>query len=311
MSKSYHAKILIFVLSVILMIFFVQIYAKKAYDRLSSPEPSTQLEEVSKTLPFSDSEEENGEIKVSGGLTEQQKILSFDMSGYTKDGKKKWDIRGQSADIVSDVIILNDLHATAYSEDRTVNLTADSGKYDKKKNSVRLENNVVIKTSDGVNLSADWFLWESETDMIATESYVEVSKDNLYAAGYGATASVKSKEVQLNRDIVVKQDDVEIKCGGPLTIDYENDKASFYKNVQVTDPRGILFADRLDVFFDRESRQIDEVVAERNVEVRHGENIAKGQKIIYTLASGEVTLTGNPEIIIYSKEDVKDALAGN
>lgn len=300
-------KILIFIGCVILVIVAIRIYTKRVYGRLSEKE-FLKVAKRSKTpsLP------KDIEIQTkTSEFSEEQKILSFDMMGYNKDGKKKWDIRGKSADIVSDIVILNDLEANAYNEERTVVLKAHSGRYNKKKNSVRLEDNVVVTTSDGINLSAEWFEWESETDKITTDSFVEVEKDLLYASGYGASASTKHKEVQLNKDIVVRQDDVTIICEGPLTIDYDKNKASFYDRVKVTEPRGELLADRLDVFFNPDSQEIEKVVAERNVELKHGENIAKGQRIVYTLAGGEAILTGNPEIVIYSKEDLKDAFTGD
>lgn len=297
----------IFVVIVVLVIVGVRAYTKNIYERLSK----TEFMDVAKKpkVPFIP---EDIEVKTkTSGISEEQKILSFDMTGYSKDGKKKWDIQGRSADIVSDIVILNDLQANAYSDDRTVVLTARTGKYDKKENSVRLEDNVLVTTSDGVKLTAEWFKWESETDVITTESFVEVKKDNLYASGYGAQASTKDKEVQLNNDIIVKQDKVTIICKGPLAIDYDENKASFFGNVKVTEPRGELIADRVDIFFNPDSHQIEKAIAERNVELRHGENTAKGQKIVYTLASGEAVLTGNPEIVIYSKEDLKNAFTGD
>ena len=243
-----------------------------------------------------------------GGPGEEQKILSFDMTGYTDEGKKKWDIKGESADVVSEVVVLNDIEANSYSADRTVELKADSGKFDKKENFVRLEDNVVVTTSDGITIKAEWFKWSSEANTIVTDSFVEVKKDNLYASGRGAVASTKDKEVRLEKDVTVKQDEITINCGGPLIIDYSNDKATFYGGVKVTEPRGEMTSDRLDIFFNRESRQMESAVAEGNVELRQGENVATGQKIVYTLASGEAVLTGNPEILIYSKQEIKDAL---
>jgi len=311
MNRPYHAKVFIFLVSAVLLIALVHFYAKRSYDELSKPEEAPDKFDIGEIAPIADEIEVDQEVRISDGVSEEQKILSFDMTGYTKDGQKKWDIKGQSADIVSDIVILNDLQANAYSGGRTVNLKAENGQYDKKKNSVKLEDDVVITTSDGIHLTAEWFQWESETDLITTESYVEVKKDNLYAAGYGASASTSDKEVQLERDIVVVQDEVTIRCEGPLAIDYGKDKASFYEQVKVTEPRGELFADRLDIFFNRKSRQIETVVAERNVELRQGDNLARGQKIVYTMASGEVVLTGDPEIVIYSKEDIQDALAGD
>ena len=233
------------------------------------------------------------------------------MTGYTDDGRKKWDIKGESADIISDTVILKNIETNTYSDDRTVVLKADNGKYDKKENSIRLENNVVITTSDGINLTAEWFKWNSETDEIITNSFVEVKKDNLYASGYGASASTTDKEVQLNKEIVVKQDEMTISCSGPLIINYGKDIASFYDKVKVVEPRGELIADRLDVFFNPDSRKMESALAEGNVELKRGQNIAKGQRLVYTIASGEAILTGNPEIVIYSKKDLGDALTGD
>ena len=233
------------------------------------------------------------------------------MTGYTKDGRKKWDIKGKSADIVSDAVILSDIDANAYSEDRTVALKANSGRYDKKDNSIRLKDNVMVTSTDGISLKTDWLEWESKTDIIKTDSFVEVEKDNLYAAGYGASASTKHKEVQLNKDIVVKQDEITISCDGPFIIDYAKNEASFYGRVKVIEPRGELLADRLDIFLNPDSHEIEKVVAEGNVELKHDPNVARGQRIVYTLASGQAILTGNPEILIYSKQDLKDAFTGN
>ena len=46
--------------------------------------------EAPETQPPPISEDSRKEGKI-GGLDKEQKILSFDMTGYTKDGKKKWD----------------------------------------------------------------------------------------------------------------------------------------------------------------------------------------------------------------------------
>lgn len=284
--------------------------AKEVSDKLPEPRDAQEISQIPAIPPMAGNKNTEQQIKVSG-LDEEQKILSFDMTGYTNDGKKKWDIKGKSADIVSDTVILNDIEANAYSEERSVALKALTGRYDKKERYVRLEDNVTVVTSDGITLSAEWLKWESETDVIKTDGFVEVEKDSLYAAGYGASASTKHKEVQLDRDVIVKQGDISIRCGGPLAIDYDKNKASFYGGVRVTEPRGKLAADQLDIFFNPKSQEIESVIAERNVELMQGENVAKGQRIIYTLATGEAILTGSPEILIYSKKDFKDAFTGD
>ncbi len=247
----------------------------------------------------------------AGGVNKEQKILSFDMTGFTKDGERKWAIKGESADIVADKVKLNNIQADTYDVDRTVTLEAESGTYDKENGSVKLEDNVVVTTSDGIKLTADWFEWDSKTNKVRSDSKVEVRKDNLYACGNGASASASSKEVQLNKDVLVKQDDITVTSKGPLYIDYSNNKASFSDKVKVTDPRGELTSDRLDIFFNTDSKKIERIIAEGNVELKRGPNIAKGQKITYTPEDGKAMLTGNPEIYIYSEKDMQNAFIGN
>ncbi|MBU4376948.1 MAG: LPS export ABC transporter periplasmic protein LptC [Candidatus Omnitrophica bacterium] len=255
-------------------------------------------------------EDAKADINITG-LDNEQKILSFDMTGYTKDGQRKWAIKGESADIMSETVELNNIEADTYDEDRTVKLEADSGTYDKHSGGVKLEENVVVTTSDGIKLTADWFEWDSKTNIVTSDSKVEVRKDDLYACGMGASASAKSKEVRLNRDVLVKQGDITATSKGPLHIDYSNKKASFTDKVKVVDPRGELTADRLDIFFNTETKEIERIVAEGSVELKRGSNIAKGQKITYTPEDGKAILTGNPEIYIYSEKDMQDAFIGN
>ena len=176
---------------------------------------------------------------------------------------------------------------------------------------MKLEDNVVVTTSDGIKLTAEWFEWDSKTNTIRSDSKVEVTKDNLYASGMGASASANSKEVQLNQDVLVKQGDIMVTSKGPLQIDYTNRIASFSDKVKVVDPRGELTADRLDIIFNSETKEIDNISAEGNVELKRGPNIAKGDKVVYTPEDGKAILTGNPEIYIYSEKDLANALTGN
>lgn len=310
MSDLLSRRLSIFILAAAIIGGSVSGCAREASKQLPEPGGAEEASRIPAISQIPVDKKSGQDIKVSA-LDDEQKILSFDMTGYTNDGKKKWDIKGKSADILAETVILNDIEANAYSEERNVILKALTGRYDKKERCVRLEDNVTVVTSDGITLSAEWLKWESESDVIKTDSFVEVEKDSLYAAGYGASASTKHKEVQLERDVIVKQGDISIKCGGPLAIDYDKNKASFYGGVVVTEPRGELAADQLDMFFNPESREIESVIAERNVKLMQGENFAKGQKITYILATGEAILTGNPEISIYSEKEFKDAFAGD
>ena len=177
-GKLEQNRIFILIASATLVIVSLSGCTEEAPKELSKTQESPKAAEVAEIPRISEDGDTEKQIKL-GGFSEEQKILSFDMTGYTKNGRKKWDIQGTSADIVSDTVILSDIEANAYSDDRTVMLKANSGRYDKKENSIRLEDNVIVTTSDGVNLAAEWLKWESETDVIRTDSFVEVEKGNL------------------------------------------------------------------------------------------------------------------------------------
>jgi LPS export ABC transporter protein LptC len=91
-----------------------------------------------------------------------QQIADFSLAGYGEQGKKSWDLAGQSADIYQDAVKLNDVTGNVYGKEEDVKLTADKGDFNKKDGKVHLEKNVVITTSTGAKLttesngSGDW-----------------------------------------------------------------------------------------------------------------------------------------------------------
>ena len=73
----------------------------------------------------------------------KHKLMSFDLEGLADSGKKKWDVKGQSAEAISEhEVKLDSIVASAYGQDAQATITADKGVYDKTKNNVRLEQNV-------------------------------------------------------------------------------------------------------------------------------------------------------------------------
>ena len=72
-----------------------------------------------------------------------QKVFSFSFTKYTPEGQREIEIEGDSADILSNTVQLMNVMAKAYAEEVPVTVTADRGEYNKKKNNIHLEQNVV------------------------------------------------------------------------------------------------------------------------------------------------------------------------
>ncbi len=245
------------------------------------------------------------------GMVSDQKVVSFDLSGYSQDGKRKWEVKGESANVDGDIVKVDRVEASSYDEKTSARLTALRGEISKLDKNLQLRENVTVVTSDGIRLTTESLEWLSKTNEVRTDAFIVVEKDNMYSSGNGALVNIAAKTVRVDNDIFVRQGELMIVCRGPLEIAYEERKATFFNDVKVTEPRGELLADRLDVFFDPDSRQIEKIMAEGNVQIRQEGNVARGQRAVYTMSDGRAILTGSPTITITSDEGVEDALAGD
>ena len=88
-----------------------------------------------------------------------------------------------------------------------------------------------------------------------------------------------------------------ITCDGPLEVDYEHSKATFHDNVHVTDERGELFADVMEVFF-TPAHEIDQVVSTGNVRIVRGDDTAYCDRAVYLQKEGRVLMTGQPKLVL-------------
>lgn len=241
-----------------------------------------------------------------------QQVLQFNLAGYAEDGKKKWEVLGESANVVADIVKIDNIVAKAYGADTSVTLTADKGEYDKVNNRVKLQDNVVATTTDGTTLNTDTLLWDSKSGKISTDSFVKVEKDNMSSQGKGASLDPKFKEVQFKDDVLVTQGATTVTCDGPLEVDYEKNTAIFNKNVLVKDERGEIHADKMVVFFNKESKKLTRLEAEGNVNIVRGENSTFSQKAVYTFDDGKAILTGSPKIVIFPEKGMDlNAITGN
>lgn len=241
-----------------------------------------------------------------------QKILSFNLEGYRDNGEKKWEIKGSSANILANVITLDYITAKAYGDDGSVTLKAKKGIYDKVTKDVYLENNVIGKTSDGARLLTERLSWNQKTESVSTDALVRIEKDNLFSTGKGATGNPQLKQVELKKDVVVEIRDnppTLITCDGPLTVNYKRNIAILNNNVKIRDQRGQIDSDTMKIMFDPKTRKITRVVAIGNVRILRDGNSTYSERAMYSVKNGIVKLIGKPKIVVFAREDKKDAAA--
>lgn len=211
----------------------------------------------------------------------QQKILAFNLEGLSEKGQKKWEVKGESAEAVSQAEIrLNNIVAKSYGDGTEATLTADKGIYDKSKNNVKLEENVkaVIENTEA--------LAKEHMDLPGQLVGPAPSK----VAGQGSGEKMRTM----------------IVCDEEAVFDYEKNLAYFNKNVKVRSTDGDIDADRITVNLDMTTKKIRDIVAEGNVKIRKGENTTYSDKAVYSEIEKKVTLFGNPKLVIYQEGGVEE-----
>lgn len=235
--------------------------------------------------------------------SQEGQISTFTLSGYGEGGKKKWQVEGQTADIFSQIVQLDEVVAKAYGDERTIVLTSDEGRFDKVSNDVLLEQNVVATTSDGIRLFTDQMNWKAKEERMSSDGYVVVQKDKVESVGTGAQAEPGLKTFQLNKAVTVRiQPATVITCSGPLEVDYAKGLAVFRDNVKVADERGEVYADRMDVHLHPQTQKIMKVVASGKVRIVRGQNQSLSDEATYFPPENKVILSGNPKLTLYPKE---------
>lgn len=208
----------------------------------------------------------------------KHKVLAFNLEGLTDKGEKKWDVKGETAEAISEnEVRLDNIVAKAYGEEAQAVITADQGVYDKSKNNVRLQKNVkaTIESTQG-----------------AGGGFGNLTGQPGQARPAG-DAQAGKKDQKKTKTIIT--------CDGEVEFDYERNIARFMKNVHVDSEDGTIIADKITVNLNADTKQVKDIVAEGNVKIKRGENITYSERAVYDAVTKKVSLTGRPKLVIYQE----------
>lgn len=201
------------------------------------------------------------------------KVLSFNLEGLTERGVKKWDVKGESAEAISEnKVKLDNIIASAYGEESEAVITADEGVYDRAKNNVVLEKNV-------------------HATILATQGFT-----GDFVEGSGQIKDKKKPDAAKGEK--PRKAKTVITCDGEVQFDYEKNQVYFFKNVKVVSEDGTIDADKITVNLDPNTRRLKEIVADGNVKIVRDDNTTFSQKASYSETDKKVTLSGKPKLIL-------------
>ena len=242
----------------------------------------------------------------SAGMSQQ--IEGFNLEGYSQNGNKSWDIKGDKADIVGDQVAITNVNANSYGQ-QDMNLTAKRGTIDKATGDVNLQQDVVITSERGAVMKTETLDWQRQKDIVSTEDPVMIDDKSMHLQGIGMEAHPTLKDATLKSDVMAdiqaesnahKNNRIQITSDGPMEIDQATQTAVFNVNVVATEPASgrQLKADRMEVFFDEQTKKIKEIVCTGNVEVQQGNNITRSESMVYKADEQKMVLTGRPKLIL-------------
>jgi LPS export ABC transporter protein LptC len=236
-----------------------------------------------------------------------QEIEGLDLVGYGDGGKKAWDVKGTSATMKDSEINISDVDANSYGQEN-MNVTAKQGHIDKQSGNMRLEKDVVITTDTGTKMLTDTLTWQKEKDLVTTEDDVTILRENMKAVGTGMSAQPSQSKAQLDKDVVVEykptttgpmKEALTISCDGPMEVDYKGQTAVFHDNVIADQIGRKLMADKMELSFNPESKQINKMICTGNVSITQGQNTSFSEQAIYEGVTQKITLTGKPKLLLY------------
>ncbi|MDP2981643.1 MAG: LPS export ABC transporter periplasmic protein LptC [Candidatus Omnitrophota bacterium] len=242
----------------------------------------------------------------------QQEVKDFSFVQYKEGGAEKWKLNGRSAEVLDNRVDIEYMSALSFGEGTMLKLKANKGIFDKGDNMVHLSDNVVAASTDGTKLTTDHMVWDADTKNVSTDGRVSIKRPDMEITGTGAVCDIEGKTAELKQDINARlvsdepgipgsvngKDYTTITCDGPLELNYNQNRAFFHGNVKVEDSKGNIMADRIDVYFNPETRRVKLVVARGNVRIINGENITYSEKAIYFVDQARVILPSRPKLVI-------------
>ena len=123
-------------------------------------------------------------------------------------GKKNWELRSESARQYKEEkrVELEPVELIAYDEEEKVilKLKAKRGKLDLNTENVEVEGEVMITSSQGVEVATERLRWIAKEKKVITDEEIEISKDNILITGKGLEAAKDMEKIEIKENVRIE-----------------------------------------------------------------------------------------------------------
>jgi LPS export ABC transporter protein LptC len=125
---------------------------------------------------------------------------------YTQveDGRRKWTLSAEGVrwDQEAEVAYLDQVRVRFFlKDDGWINLSGDTGSYDRKRQVVTLEGSVRGVSHDGMTLETELLTYSEEREVVETDSLVTISGDRFNVTGKGMVVQVPQEKVTFQSQV--------------------------------------------------------------------------------------------------------------
>jgi LPS export ABC transporter protein LptC len=123
----------------------------------------------------------------------------------TLEGSLRWTLDADQAEVYDEkgVTVMRKVVVQLFSKDGDWTVTSDEGTLDNNRRDVSLKGNVVIRSSDGLEMRTPTLGWNNEQRALATDDDVQISREGTTITGKGLTVHMKDERAAVRRNVRV------------------------------------------------------------------------------------------------------------
>jgi LPS export ABC transporter protein LptC len=123
----------------------------------------------------------------------------------TLDGNLRWTLNADQAEVYDQkgITVMRKVVIQVFSRDGDWTVTSDEGTLDNNRRNVTLTGNVVIRSSDGLEMRTATLGWDNEHRTLATDDAVEISREGTTITGMGLAVRMQEETAAVRRNVRV------------------------------------------------------------------------------------------------------------
>ena len=123
----------------------------------------------------------------------------------TLDGNLRWTLNADHAEVYDQrgITVMRKVVIQVFSRDGAWTVTSDEGTLENTKRDVTLNGDVVIRSSDGLEMRTPTLGWHNEGRTLHTDDPVEIRRDGTTITGQGLAVHMQEETAALGRNVRV------------------------------------------------------------------------------------------------------------